>query len=202
MNMDFYKAIEQRRSIYALGKTKIKSEAKIVEIITFALKHVPSAFNSQSTRIVVLFNKESEKFWKITQGALKKVAPPKVFENTKKKIAEFNAGFATILFFEDQEVVKKLMTQFELYKDNFPLWSHQTNGMHQFAIWTALSGEGLGASLQHYNPLVDEEVKKTWKMPSSWNLLAQMPVGSVESPAPEKSYDPIEERLLVFGKNE
>lgn len=202
MNMDFYKAIEQRRSIYALGKTKIKSEAKIVEIITFALKHVPSAFNSQSTRIVVLFNKESEKFWKITQGALKKVVPPKVFENTKKKIAEFNAGFATILFFEDQEVVKKLMTQFELYKDNFPLWSHQTNGMHQFAIWTALSGEGLGTSLQHYNPLVDEEVKKTWKIPSSWNLLAQMPVGSVESPAPEKSYDPIEERLLVFGKKE
>ena len=64
----------------------------------------------------------------------------------------------------------------------------------------SLSGEGLGTSLQHYNPLVDEEVKKTWKIPSSWRLLAQMPVGSVESPAPEKSYDPIEERLLVFGK--
>ena len=41
------------------------------------------------------------------------------------------------------------------YADNFANWSVQTNAMHQFAIWTALSSK-IGASLQHYNPLVDQ----------------------------------------------
>ena len=42
------------------------------------------------------------------------------------------------------------------YADNFANWAVQTNAMHQYAIWTALSSKGIGASLQHYNPLVDQ----------------------------------------------
>ena len=29
-------------------------------------------------------------------------------------------------------------------------------GMLQLAVWTALAEKGLGASLQHYNPLIDD----------------------------------------------
>lgn len=42
--------------------------------------------------------------------------------------------------------------------------------MTQFAIWTALEAEGLGANLQHYNPIVDQKVTATWDVPASWEL--------------------------------
>ncbi|SFM09109.1 hypothetical protein SAMN03159341_11645 [Paenibacillus sp. 1_12] len=38
-----------------------------------------------------------------------------------------------------------------------PVWAQYTNATHQFVIWTALESEGLDTSLQHYNPLIDEE---------------------------------------------
>lgn len=62
--------------------------------------------------------------------------------------------------FEDDTVIRSMQKEFELYKDNFPVWANQSNGMLQFAVWTALELEGLGASLQHYNPLIDDEVKE------------------------------------------
>jgi hypothetical protein len=30
----------------------------------------------------------------------------------------------------------------------FPVWSENSTGMHQFVVWTALATEGMGASLQ------------------------------------------------------
>ena len=56
----------------------------------------------------------------------------------------------------------------------------------------------MGASLQHYNPLIDDEVKKTFNLPLEWRLVAQMPFGSITKPAGEKSFLPIEERVRVY----
>ncbi|MCH3023302.1 nitroreductase, partial [Listeria monocytogenes] len=78
-------------------------------------------------------------------------------------------------FFEDQTVVRQLQEQFALYADNFPVWSEQASGMAQFAVWTALAEHKVGASLHHYNPLVDAQTHKTWNLPESWKLRAQMP---------------------------
>ena len=30
---------------------------------------------------------------------------------------------------------------------------------------------------EHYNPIIDEEVMKTWNLPGKWSLIAQMPFG-------------------------
>ena len=83
-------------------------------------------------------------------GSFKKNSPEENFASTEEKINSFKAGYGTVLYFEDFSVVESLQKQFELYKDNFPVWAQQTSGMLQFAIWTALSIEGLGATLQHY----------------------------------------------------
>ena len=48
MAKDFYSAIEDRRSIYAISKEQVVSDEKIQEVIYHAVKHTPSAFNSQS----------------------------------------------------------------------------------------------------------------------------------------------------------
>ena len=43
----------------------------------------------------------------------------------------------------------------------FPIWSEQASGIVQFAVWTALAEAGISASLQDYNPVVDDAVTKT-----------------------------------------
>ena len=83
----------------------------------------------------------------------------------------FKSGYGTVLYFEDNQVVEELQENFALYKDNFPIWSQQSSGMLQFAIWTALEIEGFGATLQHYNPLIDEEVRKEWEVQKAGNSL-------------------------------
>jgi hypothetical protein len=197
---ELLKAFEKRRSIYSLGKTKTVSEQKIREIVETAVKHVPSPFNSQSARVVLLFGSESERFWGIVREALRAVVPPEAFEKTEEKIRSFDAGFGTVLFFEDQSVVTGLQERFALYADNFPIWSLQSNGMLEFAVWTSLADVGVGASLQHYNPLVDEGVRKAWDIPASWKLLAEMPFGSIEAAAGDKEFLPLTDRIRVFGE--
>ena len=90
------------------------------------------------------------------------------------------------MFYEDQDVVSGLQEQMPNYYDNFAIWSTQTNAMHQFAIWTALATKGIGASLQHYNPLVDEMTSNEFNIPKSWKLIAQMPFGDIREAAGEK----------------
>lgn len=195
---NFMEAIVNRRSIYAIGKQTTISDEEIKKIIEQAIKYVPSAFNSQSQRVVILLGAHHDKLWDITKETLRKIVPEEAFASTEEKISSFRNGYGTVLYFEDQSVVEGLQKQFELYKDNFPIWSLQANGMLQFTVWTALEVAGLGATLQHYNPLIDEEVKAQWKLPDSWKLLGQMPFGKPLAPAGEKEFAPMESRLKVF----
>lgn len=196
------KVAETRRSIYALNGNLPVSNEEVVNVVEHAIKHTPSAFNSQSTRVVVLFGEDHKKLWQITEDELRKVvADDETFEATKQKLEGFKAGAASILFFEDQNVVKYLQNNFALYANKFPIWSEQTSGMHQYAIWTALASLNVGANLQHYNPLIDSEVAKTWDIDPEWELVAQMVIGGIEQPAGDKEFEAIEgKRLKVYGK--
>lgn len=198
MSKNFYEALKERRSIYAISKESGVSNERIQEVINEAVLHTPSAFNSQSARVVVLFGENHNKLWDITEASLKKIVPEENFAPTKEKIDSFRNGYASVLFFEDQNVVKNLQEQFSLYKDNFPVWSQQSNGMLQYVIWTALAVEGLGASLQHYNELIAEDVAKEWSIPSGWKLVAQMPFGKPVSGAGEKEFLPLDERVKTY----
>ena len=198
MSKNFYEALKERRSIYAISKESGVSNERIQEVINEAVLHTPSAFNSQSARVVVLFGENHNKLWDITEASLKKIVPEENFAPTKEKIDSFRNGYASVLFFEDQNVVKNLQEQFSLYKDNFPVWSQQSSGMLQYVIWTSLAVEGLGASLQHYNELIEEDVAKEWNIPSGWKLVAQMPFGKPVSGAGEKEFMPLEERVKTY----
>jgi hypothetical protein len=198
MKKDFYTAVADRRSFYDISKEKVTSDEVIKEVIEQAVKNTPSAFNSQSARIVLLLEKHHDKLWDITKEVLKKIVPVDQFAATEDKINSFGNGYGTVLFFEDANVIESLQSEFALYKDNFPVWSQQSNGMHQYVIWTALEMEGFGASLQHYNQLIEADVKKEWSIPESWKLIAQMPFGKPESQPDEKQFKPLEERILVY----
>ncbi|AVQ39032.1 nitroreductase [Clostridium botulinum] len=198
MKKDFYEAIEKRRTFYGISKEAVASDDRIKEVIEHAVKHTPSAFNSQSARIVLLLGDKHDKLWSITKEALRKIVPEDKFGSTEEKINSFASGYGTILYFEDMSVVEDLQKQFALYKDNFPIWSQQSSAMHQFVIWTSLEIEGFGASLQHYNELIEEDVKKEWDIPNNWKLIAQMPFGKPVVNPDEKQYKPLEERIRII----
>lgn len=199
MTRSFKEALQNRRTYYAINDRISVSDSSIREIIEYAVLHVPSAFNSQSTRIVLLLGENHKKLWDITKDALRKIVPPEAFGATEAKIDQsFASGYGTILFFEDQAVVEKLQNTFPSYSDNFPIWSQHTAGMHQLAVWTMLEDAGLGASLQHYNPLIDAEVAKAWGIDTKWRLMAQMPFGNPIESAGKKEFSPLDKRVLVF----
>lgn len=198
MNNTVLNAISRRRSHYAISRKSPVSEDRITEVIKTAVKYVPSAFNSQSQRAIVLFGEENQKLWNIVMEELRKIVPAENFKSTEDKINGFADSFGTVLFYEDTSVVKGLQEQFPLYSPNFPVWAEQANGMLQSAVWNALTEEGLGASLQHYNEVISEEVRKTWDVPENWRLIAQMPFGAPTGEPGEKQYPSVDDVVKVY----
>ena len=196
--MSFLQQIQQRRTIYAIGKNVTANINQIDDTIREAVRLSPSAFNSQTSRVVTLYGAAHQNFWSIVENTLKQIVPEAAFASTKAKIDSFAAGFGTALFFEDQSIVKNLQEQFPLYADNFPVWSEHSSAIAQFAVWTALSEQNIGASLQHYNPIVDAEVAKTFDIPENWKLRAQLVFGSIEAAAGPKDFMNDAERFKRF----
>ncbi len=188
----------KRRTQYALGKQLPISEAQVEALILEAVRQAPSSFNSQSSRVVVLFGAQHEKLWNITREVLRPMVPADAFAKTDAKMDSFAAGAGSVLFFEDEDVIKKLQADFALYADKFPMFSEHSAGMAQYAVWTALADANIGASLQHYSPVIDEQVAKTWNIPASWKLRAQMPFGSNEAPFGEKTFIADDLRFKVY----
>ncbi|KAJ5168980.1 uncharacterized protein N7482_004574 [Penicillium canariense] len=199
-------AAQDRRTIYNLGKNSPVTDSKIEELVNAAILHVPSSFNTQSTRLVVLLREEHEKLWDITIETFKGLVrsgkvPDAVFQNqTLPKLQGFQAAYGTVLFYEDPAHIKPFQEKFALYKDHFELWAEHSNAMHQYFLWTGLETLGFSANLQHYNPLINAPVAQHWNLPSEWRLTSQLVFGSPEAAAGEKDQKPVEERVKIFGK--
>ncbi len=195
---DFKEAVKNRRSIYALGKKIPVLQTEIIAAVERMTKEVPSPFNMQSARVIVAMKEHHENVWDITESALKKIVPADKFEPTKKKIDSFAAGYGTILFFEESDTVYNMQKKFPNYAENFPIWASHANGMLQFAIWTELENMGLGVNIQHYNPLIDDDIRKVFDVPGSWDLVAQMVFGEKLEDAKPIDKISIDSRVKIF----
>ncbi|CAG8045400.1 unnamed protein product [Penicillium salamii] len=195
-----------RRTIYQLGKSSSVPDAKIEELVNEAILHVPSAFNTQSTRLVLLLHDQHDRLWDIAIEAFEGLVasgkiPKEIWEKqTLPKLNGFKGAYGTVLFFEDPAHIQPMQEKFKTYKDQFVPWAEHSNAMHQYFLWTGLEALGFGANLQHYNPLIDAGVAKQWDLPSDWRLIAQLVFGAPEAKAGEKVQKPAEERVKVFGR--
>jgi predicted oxidoreductase (fatty acid repression mutant protein) len=208
--MSFSKATHNRRSTRSLQASSPVPDVAIITQAEKAILCVPSAFNSQTTRMTILFGANHKKLWSITAsifraklGEVRFNAPSAGRPSLKDKVARFMDAYGTILFWDDLAGVKKLKeTSPDIYRDKIEEWAQQSNGMHQYYMWTALGALGLGVNLQHYNPLIDDEAKKSWDVRETWALKAQMvfgaPVEGVETGERVQTL-PVKERLQIFG---
>jgi len=197
-NRDFFEVTLNRRTIYTLDKHITVPEARIQEIVEFGVKHCPSSFNSQSSRAIILFGENHNQLWAKCRSVLQGMVSEEQFKATGPRIDGFYNAAGTILWFEDQDVVKGMQEQYKSYADKFPQWSGHSSGMVQFYAWAALEDEGLGCNLQHYQPLIDEFVQTTFGAPKSWALQSQMVFGNPTAKPGDKTFTPIEDRVKVF----
>lgn len=185
-----YEGIADRRSIYALGKDIPVSDDELIGFIQRTTELVPDAFNMKSQRVVVVLGDKQDALWDAVYDAFGgKVA--------REKIDGFKAAHGTVLFFYDQDVINAMQKNVPAYAQNFPVWAQQSNGMLQFSVWTGLRSLGIGANLQHYNPVIDDSVKQLLDVPSNYVLVAQMPFGSIEAQPEPKAAEDIDARVIV-----
>lgn len=72
--------------------------------------------------------------------------------------------------------------------------------MHQFIVWTALEAEGLGCSVQHYQPSITPYLSEMYGVPASWKPKCQMPFGKPVGKIPDaKAKTHLEKALKVYG---
>ncbi|OJJ64801.1 hypothetical protein ASPSYDRAFT_140529 [Aspergillus sydowii CBS 593.65] len=208
-------AVKARRTIYGLKAESPISDDTIESIVRDSVLHVPSSFNTQTSRVVLLLKDEHKKVWDIALQAMEGLVaagalPKEAYESsTKPKLEGFRNGYGTVLFFVDYDALKDIKEKFAIYADKFDPFALESNAMSQylgmfmltFAVWTALASEGLGANLQHYSPLIDEQIQKQWNIPANWKLDAQLVFGTPAGGPLDKTFAPIEDRFKVFGKS-
>lgn len=158
----FVELAKARRTIYQLGNKSPVPDSKIEELVNSAILNVPSSFNTQSTRLVVLLHDEHKRLWDIGisvfQDMVKAGTIPKEMweKQTLPKLQGFQAGVGTvccpesravrcgfverfvltiggqILFYEDPAHIKPFSEKFALFKDKFEPWADHSNAMHQY----------------------------------------------------------------------
>ena len=122
------------------------------------------------------------------QDLQRQFVPKQVLAGTKMKIEQCAAAFGSVLFYEDQQVIRQLQKKILFHAAEFPIWSEQTSGMAQFVVWTALADSGVGASLQHFNQSIDHAVAEHFDIPNTWLLRSQLVFGSIEEEATERCH--------------
>ncbi len=181
--MSIIQALEQRRSYYTLTKDLPVDIQTVRDLVDMVTELVPDAFNMKSSRIVTVSGEQQDALW----DAIYDVFGGKV---SREKIDSFRAGAGTILYFYDRTVVEAMQEKFPRYAESFPLYANHASAMLQLAVWSALREQGIGASLQHYNPVIDDTVRNLFDVPQSYVLVAQMPFGGIgEEPAPKERED-------------
>ena len=188
--MGIVDALKLRRSYYAINKSLPISEADVVSLIETVTELVPDAFNMKSARVAIALGEKQNEIWDGIYDAFGGKVP-------REKIDGFKAGAGTVFYFIDEETVAGLAAQFPDYAENFKSWALQANGMLQHSVWSALREVNIGANLQHYNPIIDDLVKRTFGLPAHYTLIAQMPFGGIVSEPEPKAAEDITARVVT-----
>lgn len=129
----FLSALEVRRSIYTLTDTLPIPHTRIATIVSHAVIHSPSPFNTQSTRTVIVSGSAHARLWAMGDAMLQQTLPPAAYQSLAPKVAGFKAAYGTIMFFDDQAPLREMGEKNPAVKDMMGQWSEHASGMVQFA---------------------------------------------------------------------
>lgn len=179
----FLKAIAARRTIYAL-KPELPSNVSIGDVqqlVQAVVKDTPTAFNSQSTRALILTGETHKSVWNSVVGAIEG-------EQGKKRPASIrDEAYGSIIFFTDDKTTEKLKVDFPAWSEAFEPFAQHSSGSAQISVWTGIELLGLGGHLQHYNGYVKGALPEG-AVPQEWTVQAQLAFGLPAAAPGEKSF--------------
>lgn len=188
--MEFLDAVAARYSAYSLDDRIEEAGVSfddVVETVRRIAPAVPSSYNSQTCRLIVLGGDDHRAFWSIVADVLRaKVDDEKRFARTEAKLKGFSDAAGTILFYEEDAGTDALVEKYPSYRDAFPVWAEHGDAMMQYAVWTGLYDMGLAANIQHYNPIIDDRVREAFGVPEGLRLVCQMVFGRPTGDRPVK----------------
>ena len=191
---------KQRRTAYAIGKNTELSNKEIADRIREVAQQIPTAFNSQTTRLVVVFGEDNVKLWDHVLDVQKDVMEGDMWEMMSGVMQGAKAGVGTVLFFEDHNTIESTLGK----NERADVYKQHHNANAQYGIWLALTELGLGGSLQHMNigfeQGFDKSVKEMFGLPASYEMIAQMPFGSIEAEPNPKDHIDSNEQVRVVGE--
>lgn len=195
------RSARMRRSQYDLNDRLPISREALKLLVLDIIRTTPSGFDSQTARLVLLWDAEHRRLWDVVREVERGRTAPERFPQKAQKMDGFKRGAGTILFFEDGDILRALEQRFPKVAYSVPLFSSHTSAMHQYAAWAQFAALGIGASLQHYNPVADDAIKQAFGLPDAWELHAQLVFGGIETftTKEKKQHLKPEERLTVLG---
>lgn len=154
----------------------------LIDALAQASVLVPSAFDAQPWRVVVLHARHDE-FWdRVTETIAERLEGDRR-ERYLDRAAWMRAGGMTLLIFEDSALTGP--------RDNLTVeeardQASQSQGMLQLALWLTIGAHGLVTSLQHWQFIIEDVAIAFAGLPSEGFLLVTfMPVGfAAEPPEP------------------
>lgn len=97
--MGIQESLAKRRTYYNINKELPVTEADVIALVENTTELVPDAFNMKSARVIVATKEKQDALWDAIYDAFGgKVA--------REKIDSFKAGYGTLLYFYDEDVVK------------------------------------------------------------------------------------------------
>ncbi|CCK69171.1 nitroreductase family protein KNAG_0C00570 [Huiozyma naganishii CBS 8797] len=187
---NFLKVIATRRTIYKLqpqlpAGVTTKDIQAVVEAI---IKDTPTAFNSQVNRAIILTGESHKKVWDAVTNGIDAEA------GKLRPASARDEAFGSIIFFTDDKTTEKLQADFPAWAAAFPQFADHSSGAAQITSWDALEVLGLGAHLQHYNPLVRAALPAD--VPKGWSVHSQLVFGLPAEAAGEKTF--IDNKVQIF----
>lgn len=94
--------VKSRRTYYGLKAESPISDDAIERIVEDSVLHVPSSFNTQTSRVVLLLKEEHKKVWDIAISAMEGLVAAGVLTqeayeaSTKPKLNAFRAAYGTV----------------------------------------------------------------------------------------------------------
>lgn len=181
--------LAQRRSIRRLEGGELSPET--VARLQDAVVRTPSAFGVTPWQIIIL-SEHRDAFWDEVAAGFRDGLDGDRLERYLGRLDGFRSGAGVILIYEDLAARPVLHQNWGLSEQTAHDFVQQGLGMLQLVIWLVLTEEGLVASLQHWDWLIQDRLAALLDLPSErYQLISVLPVGEpAESARDTPAIDP------------
>lgn len=167
--------LAERRSIRRVRPGPFTPEMR--ERLLEAVRLTPAAYNLPPWR-VVLVHERREAFWAEVERGFRETLEGDQLDRYLERVRGFAPAVAVALVFADKGVERELREERGAPAEVAASFVQQAMGMVQFAVWLAVTAEGMATSLQHWDHLIGPWLARFAGLnDTDCSLVATMPIG-------------------------